>query len=227
MKKVYVLLNQKQHSDTIYFEDQKGRETNVTKTKTLKLTVNLLEKALRKQPERFIKIFFTRKDAIMHILDPSVNDAILKSFNDAKAKGLAKDYQLKAFFFIKASNIILNTKKRLYSCLVNDAENIHVHNGITYASELEGIKEERISAAQMKSSMTVAIPGLQKIINDILGLPDDIVENLPKASKMIASSLKYGLKEMAIKMIDDVDVLIQAVTIAEELRTNESKNNIN
>ena len=224
--KAYLILTQSQHSTEVFFEDQKGRETKIKGGKMSIKNANIFERMTNSLGKRYARIFFAKKDAVANIISPSIVDSILKSFKAAQNKGIVKQYQMKAFFIIKSINIALNTKKKVYSCEIMEKD-IIVENQIRLTKEAINIKQEKISALQMKNSMMKAIPGVYNLLTDIDKIPKDIFDSMSKEAKDIANQLKYGLKEIPLSQIQAVDMLIEATNIAKEMNENEQKTNLN
>lgn len=223
--KAYVILTQKQHSTDVHFEDKKGRTTEIKKDSIEIKKIGAVSRLFSSIGSRYMQIFFTRKDAIAALIDPSINDAILRSFEAAKAKGLVKPHHLKAFFLIKAMNIIINNKKKVYSCFIDREEEkeIIVEDGVKYARKVSKLEQEKVTKLQMKNSVTKAIPGVYNIISDILRVKKEFFDSMPKESREIAEQLKYGLVELPIKKIKAVDVIIQAIQLSKEMEEDVEK----
>ncbi len=217
--KAYIILTQKQHSTEIVFEDKKFNQIPVINGTVTAKKINWIDKLTKSVHKKHITVFFSKKSAISSIIDKGINDSILRAFQSAKFRKIVESHQLKSFFFIKASNIILNTRKKVFSCTI-DAETektIIIENGIKYAEKAIKIKPIKVSPIQMRDYMTMSTPGVKTIIEDILNINKEIFEGLTKEAKEIATQLKYGLKEIPLNQIKTIDVLIEAAKISKEI----------
>lgn len=224
--KVYILLNQDPHSTKIFHESKKGKKTFIKEGRIKIEDKNFFSRILIRPDKKYIKIFFNKREAILNILNPTIVESIRKSFESMRSKKALFAYQLKPFFVIKAINIALNTKVKVYSCII-DQEDIITDGDNKYITNAVGIKAEKVSLSQMKMAIKRSIPAVYDILSGIGSIREDVFESLTEEAKSIALSIKSGMKEISINQINSVSMLIDAITISKELDENEKNPNIN
>lgn len=227
--KAYVILTKKKYSQEMYYEDKCGNEIPVIKDSITAKPLNIVDKLLKKELKKSIRIYFTKKDAITNILEPSITDSILKSFNAAIADKKVVQSQLKSFFLIKVFNILLNTRKKVYACEIpKEYLNImRTEDAAKYVRHVNKLTPVQISSIQLKTLSTIQIPGVKTLISKIIALPKTMTDSLSKEAAELLNSIKLNLKEIPLKKITFIDEIVELVSLQDEVAEYEQKNKSN